>query len=404
MRRRVEGVLRGAAIALLVVVLVRMILASTADGASAVHVRAEGGLTVQARDSLAALARSGQRVTWSGSVSPIAAASEPVRDPSARTRIAVAGTAAVLNDSLGPLDSLGTGGGSLTTSGLAGAVRVSAERTEARTLPTLGPAPGRVLVLGRVGWESKFVVAALEEAGWTVETRLRLSDSLRITQGGGDPAIATHAAVVVLDSALGADAAAITRFVRAGGGVVLSGAGARSSALAALAPASAGAEVAGESDAFERDEPRHALPFRPLTRLRADAVLLERRDDAAAIAARRVQAGRVVQSGYAETWRWRMQAERDGPSGHRAYWNQLVATAAAAPRAVATVPTSAAPAAAARSSDEAPLAALVQQLGAPVTDAPPTAPTIPSIPAWLGALVLLLLLAEWASRRARGAA
>lgn len=397
-RRRLELVLRGAAVALLALVLVRLVLASTARGAAVVHVRAEGGLPVQARDSLAALARSGQRVSWSGTVAPLAAMSEPVRDPSSRTRIAVAGgEAAVLEDSLGPLDSLAAGGGSLTTSGLAGLVRVSAQRTEARTAPAPGAAPGRVLVLGRVGWEAKFAVAALEEAGWTVDARLWLSDSLRITQGATAPSLATHAAVVVLDSALGADAAAITRFVRAGGGLVLSGRGARSGALAALAPARAGAEEAGERDAFERDEPRHALPFHPLERLRDDAVALERRDAATAIAARRVAAGRVVQSGYAETWRWRMQAERDGPGGHRAFWNQLVATAAAAPRAAPVATPS-------RRSDEAPLAALVQRLGAPVADAPPTPPAVPTIPAWLGPLALLLLLAEWASRRARGAA
>ena len=123
-RERVEWLLRAGALALLVVALVRLILAGTASGTPAVHVRAEGGLEAGARDSLAALARSGARVTWSGAVAALAVASEPVRDPSARTRIAVAGeAAATLGDSLGALDSLAAGGGALTTSGLAGPVR-----------------------------------------------------------------------------------------------------------------------------------------------------------------------------------------------------------------------------------------------------------------------------------------
>jgi hypothetical protein len=418
-RERVEWLLRAGALALLVVALVRLILAGTASGTPSVHVRAEGGLEAGARDSLAALARSGARVTWSGAVAALAVASEPVRDPSARTRIAVAGeAAATLGDSLGALDSLAAGGGALTTSGLAGPVRVlmvagteaggaagRAARTAASTRPPLGARVGRVLVLGRLGWETKFTIAALEEAGWLVDARLRLADTLRITQGGSAPlSLATHAAVIVLDTAVGAQAGAIARFVRSGGGLVLAGDAAGAPAFAALAPARAGATEEGERDAFDRDEPKHALPFRPLVSLRADAVPLERRDDAVAIAARRLAAGRVVQVGYDETWRWRMQAERDGPAAHRAFWNQLVATAAAA------VPSSTADTARAgsapivRTFDEAPLAALVQRLGPAVADAPATRPVPSSLPAWSGAVALLLLLAEWASRRARGAA
>lgn len=414
-RERVEWLLRAGALALLVVALVRLILAGTASGTPAVHVRAEGGLEAQARDSLAALARGGARVTWSGSVAALAVASEPVRDPSARTRIAVAGeAAATLGDSLGALDSLAAGGGALTTSGLAGSVRVlmvagpeanGAARTAASTRPPLGARVGRVLVLGRLGWETKFTIAALEEAGWLVDARVRLADTLRITQGGSAPlSLATHAAVIVLDSAVGAQAAAITRFVRSGGGLVLAGDAAGAPAFAALAPARAGAAAEGERDAFDRDEPKHALPFRPLVSLRADAVPLERRDDAVAIAARRIAAGRVVQVGYDETWRWRMQAERDGPAAHRAFWNQLVATAAAAVPSSTADSARAESGANARTFDEAPLAALVQRLGPAVADAPPSRPVPSSLPAWSGAVALLLLLAEWASRRARGAA
>lgn len=418
-RERLEWVLRAGAVAALGFALVRMILAGSASGAPAVHASADGTLTPGVRDSLAARARAGERVTWSGLVAPIAATSEPVRDPSARTRITFAGEGdATISDSLGALDSLGApdslgARGSLTTSGLAGAVRVVNARTAAQTIPRLAATPGRVLVLGRVGWESKFTIAALEEAGWTVDARLRLADTIRVTQGSAAvaaPSIDTHAAVVLLDTAVGAQAAAIVRFVRAGGGLVLSGEATRAPAFAALAPARARAAREGERDAFEHDEPRHALPFFPLADLRDDAVPLERRDNAVAIAARRVVSGRIVQSGYAETWRWRMQAERDGPAAHRAFWNQLVATAAAAPRARAAVSTSTANSGEdgsvvpSRQLDESPLASIVHLLGPPVADASSTAPVSPSLPIWLGLLALILLLAEWTSRRARGAA
>ncbi len=404
-RVRVERVLRAIALVALVVALVRMLLAASGAGAVTAHATAAGALDPVTRDSLSALARAGERVTWSGSVAPVAATSEPVRDPSARTRISFAGpvggaasSRATIADSLGAIDSVdasgatSTTGGSLVTAGLAGTVRVG----NARTIARLGAAPGRVLVLGRAGWEAKFTIAALEEAGWIVDARLQLVDTLRVTQGRatGAPDLAQHAAVVVLDTAVGAHAAAIVRFVRAGGGLVLSGEGARAPALASLAPGRAGAETAGERDAFERDEPTHALALFPLTALAPDAVVLERRDGAVASAARRIAGGRVIQSGYAETWRWRMQAERDGPAGHRAFWNQLVANAAAG-------------GASARPStllDEAPLATIVQRLGPAVADSPSIAPAAPRLPIWLGLLALVLLLAEWASRRARGAA
>jgi hypothetical protein len=413
-----EWVLRASALGVLVFALVRMILAGSAAGVPVVHANADGAFDPAVRDSLAALARSGDRVTWSGRVAALAATSEPVRDPSARTRISFVGeSGARIADSLGLIDSLGANG-TLATAGLAGAVRVVGARAAASTVARLGDAPGRVLVLGRVGWESKFTVAALEESGWIVESSLRLTDTLRVSQGAsanaaagpsaGALGIATHAAVVVLDTAIGRESAAIVRFVRAGGGLILSGEGARAPAFAALVPARAGAEQEGERDAFDRDEPRHALPFFPLTSLREDAAPLERRDADVAIAARRVAAGRVVQSGYAETWRWRMQAERDGPAAHRAFWNQLVSMAAAAPREASsgtgTASVASGTVAAAALLDESPLATIIQRLGAPIADAPSSAPVSPSLPVWLGALALVLLLAEWASRRARGAA
>ena len=404
---------RGLALAIVVLVLLRVVwrAALTRDVSSAptVHVDVTGELTAQARDTLVARARAGDAVTWSGDVAAIAAVAEPVRDPSARTIIsAVSDGALALSDSLGAIDSLPAGGGAVTASGLRGDVRVGEGRTGARAATPAAMLPGRVLVLGRVGWESKFAIAALEEAGWSVDARLRLSDTMHVTQG--DPrtrAFEAHAVVIALDTLLGAEATALMRFVRTGGGLVLSGEAVAAPAMATIAPARPGARVEGAQGAFDADAPQRALPLRPLESLRPDAVVLERRDGIIAVAARRLVGGRVVQAGYDETWRWRMQGGASGARDHREWWSQLVATAAAA-----SAPSKVGDDALVRSADRstgstdgsAPRATLVQRLGPPVPAAPPTPSAPRALPVWLGILTLTLLVAEWASRRARGAA
>ena len=404
----------------------RALAARRADGPPTAHAALAGAPTAVARDSLAALARAGDRVTWSGDVAAVAGVAEPVRDPSARTRLfAVADGAVAIEDSLGALDSLGAPEGARTAGApraVSGAVAVAGVRgafvarertTGARATAHAGEAPGRVLLLGRVGWEAKFTIAALEEAGWAVDARLRLADTVRVTQGRAlTPTIGTHAAVVALDTAAGAEAAAIARFVRAGGGLVLAGEAVDAPSLAALAPAARARRVSGERDAFDGGDPRHGLPLRALEALRADALVLERRDDAVAVAARRIGAGRVAQSGYEESWRWRLQGDADAPAAHRAFWNDLVAAVAAAPTQPAAAPAAGASGRDGRGAfvadpaadlDAAPRAALVHRLGPPVAAAPVAPPPPAPLPAWIGALTLILLVAEWASRRARGA-
>ncbi len=407
-RGRLELAARLVALAALLLALVRLVLDARGGDAAPRHVRVEGGLAPASRDSLVALARAGDRIEWSGPVSPLALAVEPVRDPSARSRLLVAGAgSAALADSLGPLDSLASAG-TYTTAGVAGLVRVSARpaaealgTTDALARATVGAAPGRVFVSGRVGWEAKFVIAALEESGWLVDARLRLADTLFITQGrAGTPTRATHAAVVALDSVTAIPAGALDAFVRGGGGLVLAGGGAASRALGSLAPARAGALVEADAGAFERGEPMAAIAHLRLSALRTDAVPLLTADGRPIALARRVAAGRVVMTPLVESWRWRMQAERDGPRGHREFWNALVAAAAAAP-AAAPPPTDAT---GDQGTDGAPLASLVQRLGPAMPGRAATPPATPALPAWLGLAALALLLGEWASRRARGAA
>jgi hypothetical protein len=395
-RRPFEQAARVAALALLAVALWRAAGAWRAGDAPAVHAALDGNIAPSTRDSLAALARAGVRVTWSGALAPVAAMAEAVREPAAGWRVSVvSGGPVSLGDSVGVIDSLPSGGGTLTAAAIRGALSVRDGATSASAATADVPELGRVLVYGRAGWESKFTIAALEEQGWRVDARLRVGGDVDVTQGAARaPTTARHAAVVVLDTAVGADAAAITRFVRAGGGLVMAGEGAGARALAALAPSRVTRVEPPETREFEGHDPTHALPLHVLGALRDDAVLLEDREGTPAAAARRVGTGRVVQLGYAETWRWRMQAEERGVVEHRAYWSRVVGTAAAA----ASLPSSDA-----HPLDPAPLALALHALG-PASDAPSrSAPTGPALPFWLAPLILALLLAEWASRRTRGA-
>jgi hypothetical protein len=258
-------------------------------------------------------------------------------------------------------------------------------------------APRAVRVLGLAGWESRFVTTALEERGWTVEARFAVAPGIDVTQGaGGTLDTARHAAVVALDGTALRDVAAIRRFVGQGGGLVLGEEAAALPGFSDLTPGTAGPPIPAPAAEFAADEPRRALTLRALASLHDAAVPTERRDGRTAVAARRVGAGRVVASGYVDTWRWRMEGEGDAPAAHAAWWSALVASAAHRPaHPLAPPPT-----------DPAPRAATWDALGPPT--AAPTAVGAASIAArwpapWILPAVLLLLLAEWASRRLRGA-
>ena len=136
------------------------------------------------------------------------------------------------------------------------------------------------------------------------------------------------AAVVVVDTSLQSLGGAIDRFVRSGGGLILAGSSLTSPPE--LAPGSLS----------ERVRPA-VLPtdtiglgstgFYPVSKLKSDAVVLERRPAGIAIAARRVGAGRVVQLGYDDSWRWRMAGAAGSENAHREWWSRLVSSVAYAP-------------------------------------------------------------------------
>ena len=421
-RRRLELAARVAAIALIAWMVVRA-LAPTARvemdersdsrslGAAlaqwtlapvptSVHLSLTQAPNARDRDWLRALGRAGVRVTWTGdsiaaTVIEVAARTDPAGGVHAYVS-APAGSRATLSDAVGLLDSVAIGSGvnALTVPIASGALDLGARGEHARAAPPDSVLPRQIVVLGQAGWEGKFAIASLQERGWKVSSRLRVAPGIFATQGTPLPLDTSRAGVVVvLDTSAAAYAGAITAFERNGGGVVLAGNSALAPALRALAPGRIGARVPAASLSFASATPRRALGFYPIVSLAADAVALESRDGRVAAAARRVGAGRVVQLGYDETWRWRLAGSGDAPAAHRDYWSAVVSAAAYR----ATAPTGASIA------DAAPLASLYAALGPPTVSRAPLAIVGARLPWWMLALLAALLLGEWGSRRLRGA-
>jgi len=372
--------------------------------ASEVRVILDAAPDPRTRDWLHALARAGGSVQWSPSrpFGAVAVVAEPAAEPNGATRVRLAsaiGEAVSVTDDAGAIDTLPRGGQrEMELGAIAGAVRASGATStatsDARDSVVLRP----VLVLGAAGWESKFTIAALEERGWRVASRVRVAPKVDVTQGPlGAIDTARYAAVIVLDSTAASSSPEIARYARAGGGVILGGGSSRSGGFATIAPGRASARVAGVAGAVTSAAPRTGLGGFPVSSPGADAVVLESRDGAAMVAARRVDAGRVMQVGYDETWRWRMAGGDESALAHRVWWSRLVAAVAYAP----LVPRGSVM----TSIDETPLASLVEALG-PSTpmDGRLAARSDKARVTWmLFLLAAASLLAEWTSRRLRGA-
>jgi hypothetical protein len=357
------------------------------------------------RDWLRALSRAGGTVRWSASrpIGAAAIATEPANEPSGATRLrlaAAAGEAVTIGDRAGLIDTLPRGGpAELELVTIAGDVHASGATFRAETAVRDSVVLRPVLVLGAAGWESKFTIAALEERGWRVASRARVAPGIEVTQGPlGGIDTSRYSAVILLDSTAAGVASDVARYARGGGGVVLAGSAARLTTIAAMAPGGVGRRVSGIAGAVASGAPRTGLGAFPVASPRPDAVVLESRDGAAIVAARRVDAGRVMQLGYDETWRWRMGGGDEAAAAHREWWSRIVA-------AVAYAPLVERPTATSSSIDETPLASLIDALGpatafdgriATGTDATRTTRL-------LFALVVGSLLLEWVSRRLRGA-
>ena len=377
---------------------------ATGQAPDSVHVRLDSMPDAAWRDWLVSLRRTGSAVGWSGTLVPLAIAVEPANAPAGGARLLIAGSvgdSVAVRDALGPFDTLhlAGAGGAVRVPALAGPAQAALGSVRARAVPNDSLVPGAVLVIGTAGWETRYVIAALEESGWPVDARLTIGPGLIVRRGTpGAIDTARYVAVVALDSAAASESRGLVSFVRAGGGLVLSGIAARLPGLRGIAPGQPGARVRPAVVAFTAETPRRALGFYPIARPGPDALVLESRNGAATIAARREGPGRVVQLGYDESWRWRMQGGQGGMEAHRQWWSSLVASAAlvrGSMRDLSGISTEAA----------APLVAVVAALGESVPTLESSAP-LPGRAGphgWMLVTSLALLLLEWTSRRLRGA-
>ena len=389
-------------------------------GSDSIGVTLRAPPDARTRAVLRAIRGSGRIValTASSALTPVAVTVEEEWRASGGTRVQVvaSGPAPVaVSDAAGLVDTMrvDTAGMRVRSGPVQGALRVDLPATHAAAA-VLGagvPDAARVLVAGAVSWESRFLVAALEEAGWPVDASIVLSPKVTIAQGAvRTPSRSRHAIVVVLPGAPSSVAAALPQFVRAGGGVIIVGEAARLASLASIRAGAPGVTVTGEVGAEQSAEPRHGLDLVPITSLADGSVSLEARDGRIAIAARRVGAGRVVQVGYENSWLWRMAGDDDAPVAHRRWWSSLlsgiVPLAAPVSRSPADVEHD--------TLDAAPVAELAGALGLPVMRAEPLAAmkrqTIGASVLqllevrWLFAVIVLSLVASWTLRRWRGLA
>lgn len=410
-----EHALRGAALALVLWAMWRVVAANRTGGALALD-----GATVESewpklldgthraahltrgtslpadstRDVLAAFAHAGGRFSWSGPPgAAIALSVERAREPVPSLVVRAVGEGRVtVRDGASVLDSTRDAAAGMTIVAVAapGEVRATGGAgTAVVTPPPVRPLRS-VLVFGRASWETKFTIAALEEDGWTVESRVSLAPRADMITGTRPVLDTAHyAAVVAIDSSVADRAAAIVTYVRSGGGLVLLTEAARLGGFAAMIPATVGARAAPGRRAVDPAAPLASLGVTPLT-MRGGAVARETRGSVVTVAAQRSGAGRVAVVGYDELWRWRLEGGDDAVVAHRRWWSRLVGAVAA----------DGGPAGSA--AEGAPVARWRDALGAPTTAPPDQAPA-DALPPWLLPVLCAILLAEWGSRRTRGA-
>lgn len=351
------------------------------------------------RDVLVALRRAGLPVRWHGDVPPLALQVARDREPDARARLLLVGggpDAVSLTDSAGPLETVRAATGTTVDVGtLVGAVRARRGRFEARSAVLAATPPRAVLVLGRAGWESKFVMSALTESGWTVRARIPTAPGIDVRDDALFPLdTARYDAVVALDSSAADVGPAIVKFVADGGGLVVGASALAIGPLRPLVPARASDRRAGRILLANDTVTTADLPLRPLATLRSDALSLRHEAAGPVLVARRAGLGRVLAVGYDESWRWRMLGGTSGLAAHRAWWSRAVGSVAPE-RAELPIATGV---------DAAPRAALIDALGpsspGDVTGA--HAPDRARLPFILLIVAAAALLAETASRRFRG--
>lgn len=388
-RAALEWLLRAASIGLLVLLLLRVLhpeqegraavvadadamrtaLASwTIRPVPALHVKLASVPTPQERDWLRALSRAGTTVTWEGDRVPATAATVTrMIDPVPMWRATVAapqGSRVVLRDNLGVIDTVQTAsfGARAVLPSLQQRFGASVNGTTAWAAVQDSIVLKKLLVEGQAGWETKFAIAALQERGWTVDALTHVAPGVDVREGTpAAPDTSRYAAVVAIDTSATLIAQSAGPYVRSGGGLVT------------LHDAT-GIGPAG-----------------------SPAVVLEKRSDGTMTAYRSGQ-GRVLHIGYPEVWRNRVPDREGTPdpvAANRAWWGDVIASVAYAPRISMRPETTA---------DPAPLASLFDRIGAPSPAArSPSTARAHVVPIYLlFAMLLGALLLEWMSRRLRG--
>jgi len=347
-------------------------------------------------DWLTALSHSGHAVTWSGSAPAVAMSSEPLADPNGATRIDVAAparTLVVLRDSASVVDSVRVDhlGATVVTPIVVGPV-VGSASGQRFSADASGAARFRAIaVIGDASWEAKFIVSTLEERGWPVIAQFHVAPNVDVGQGVVLPLDTSRvAAVIAVDTTIELFGGALARFVHSGGGLILAGRSSLAPAMRLLSPGVLGART--HPSVLPADTiGLGSTGFYPVASLAADGVALASLPGGLAVAARRIGAGRVMQVGFDDSWRWRMAGATGSETAYRDWWTRAVAAVAYLP--VASPLNS--------SVESAPLVHLIDRLGPPR----PTAPDVTSRsidPRLLLALIMIFLSAEWASRRLRG--
>lgn len=369
---------------------------SVNDLPSRIHFDLDGIPSPTQRAWQRALRGAGSKISWSGNLEPIAISIRPVAAPSAQSIVTATSfgpSAALLRDDISTIDSA-SGGRPLISASLpiaSGRVRVVSGNDSAYATASDSAALKSILVIGKANWETKFVLAALEEAGWKTEAAISVAPSIAVTQGSIATIDTAHySAVVALDESADSRAASIRTFVRSGGGLILGDAAARTTAFTALRVSEPGSPPRASTG----DTVTRALSaFAPL-RVGSDAIAVEQNKGMVSVAAKRVEFGRVIQIGYADTWKWRLQGPARGIDEHRDWWSHLLAQVAHASRSGV----------ADGAGDPAPYSDLVNVAGLPSAQPQLSKPLSRSSSELLWMLGLFtLLLVEWASRRLRGA-
>lgn len=381
--------------------------------------------TARVRGILAAARTAGMPVRWRDSIGvrDLSLDAAPVASPSGGTLVSAVvratdslkADAFRLRDAGGVLDSTGARAQHrirLRAAALTGPVQAEVLRDDASSAIASVHVPvaamvRRVRVYAQPGWESKFVAAALEEKGWVVDGTLTVSPKARVRLG--DPmALDTgrYSVAVVLDSGV-ADARALRQFLAQGGGAIVAGDASRDPAVReAVLDGGRIARIEDErppvAGALLTDEPRRGITAYHLAP-GPSSVVLEREGAEAIVVGGRIGAGRVVVSGYRETWRWRMEGRDESADAHRRWWDALLAAAAFVPSDRAAAASVVGP----WPGDAAPVADLVARLGPSVDSrVADDGRALPNrVPLWLLYVVsAIALLLEWALRRLRGAA